>query len=247
MSAIVKTDAIILRNANLTDSSRYALALTKEFGKITFVAKGIRRPTSRFGAALEPFTLSHIVFYQKDERDKYYISQCDIVEAFVQLRQDLEKISSAAAAVNLLDQFTPPGERNVALFNLLFSILTEFNRSLTSELPILFLAFQLKLLTLTGFQPILGHCACCQKTITSGYFIPEHGGVVCNSCQEQAEKPAAAISSEIISVFHHFLSEKFAQNKKWQISEGTLRQMTALLKIYTEFYSEQALKTFPIL
>ncbi len=247
MSKLIKTDAMILKTISLPGSSRFVIAFTKEMGKITLVAKGIRKPKSRFGACLEPFVLSEVIFYYKENRENYYVSHCAIIDPHNDIRQNLEKIQYASMVSALTNQLITAEEKNVTLFNLIFSIFTELNRSTTSELSLLYMAYQLKLMTILGFQPILNRCANCQNQVDLTelvYFSINKGGPLCYSCANGITLKRQ-IDSSGVTLLRHFLTDKFVHNKKLKINKTLEAQIMSLLKSYIEFHSEREIKVLP--
>ena len=79
--ALITTDAIVLRTYNLAEADRIVLCLTRSAGLVRAVAKGARRMKSRFGAALEPFTLIKLAFYEKENRELVSMSQAEILKS----------------------------------------------------------------------------------------------------------------------------------------------------------------------
>ena len=77
--ALVNTDAIELRTYNLAEADRIAVCLTRSAGLVRAVAKGARKMKSRFGAALEPFTLIRLAFYERENRELVSISSAEIL------------------------------------------------------------------------------------------------------------------------------------------------------------------------
>ena len=75
---LVTTDAIVLRAYNLAEADRIVLCLTRSSGLVRAVAKGARRMKSRFGAALEPFTLIKLSFHEKEHRELVTVSSAEI-------------------------------------------------------------------------------------------------------------------------------------------------------------------------
>src|SRR5437660_10027982 len=87
---LVTTDAIVLRSYNLAEADRIVLCLTRSAGLVRAVARGARRMKSRFGAALEPFTLIRLAFYEKENRELVTISQAEILRSYFDLASQLE-------------------------------------------------------------------------------------------------------------------------------------------------------------
>lgn len=241
MSKLITTEAIVLKSSTRHDTSRLLVAYTKEMGSLNLVAKGSRNPKSRLGASLEPFVQSQIVFYFKENRDFFYISQSDMLEGFINLRRDLNRLNYAAGVARLMLSLCHFQEKNVAVFNLLFSILTELNRSAPEQLLVLSWAFQIKLLSLLGFQPVLDSCANCQNSLQNQdpvYFSASAGGSLCSVCGPKMTD-VKIIHPTILEMFRHFLTEKFSKNKQWVIKPGLIDAINKLLQDYAIYHAER--------
>ena len=98
---LIKATAIVLRSRKWGDADRIVTFYSKEKGKIGGVARGARRPKSRFGAALEPFSLCRLNLFEKSGDSLYRISHVDLVRSSQKLRESLGLIDSAARMVQV--------------------------------------------------------------------------------------------------------------------------------------------------
>jgi DNA repair protein RecO len=110
--ALITTDAIVLRTYNLAEADRIVLCLTRSAGLVRAVAKGARRMKSRFGAALEPFTLIKLAFYEKENRELVSMSQAEILKSRFDLASQPEAAEVLAYMGELVADFAPPHESN---------------------------------------------------------------------------------------------------------------------------------------
>jgi DNA repair protein RecO (recombination protein O) len=62
-------DALVLRTYKLGEADRIVVFLTRDRGKKRGVAKGARRPRSRFTGALEPLTEVQVAYFEKERRE----------------------------------------------------------------------------------------------------------------------------------------------------------------------------------
>ena len=113
---IVKTEGIVLKTIDLRETSRMATFLTRDFGKVKGVLKGIRRDPKKFGSNLEKFSLNDIVYYQYRNSDIHLVSHCDMKDFYSGLRQDLERMTAASYATELIDTLMPVEERNLGIY-----------------------------------------------------------------------------------------------------------------------------------
>ncbi len=195
----IKTTAIVLRSLKWGDADRIVTLYSKDRGKIRGVARGARRPKSRFGAALEPFSLSRLNLFEKTGDSLFRISQVDLVRSSLKLRGALRLIDSAARMVNVVAAITPDGDPDPLLFDTLEQGLASLHES--EDPAFTALLFQIRLLGVTGFRPQTDHCATCGKAHFVGdpQFSPVAGGLVCLSCAAHQRVRCVALSRGSLS------------------------------------------------
>ena len=66
---VYTSDALILRTYKLGEADRIVVFLTRDRGKKRGVAKGARRPRSKFTGALESLTRAGVAYYERELRD----------------------------------------------------------------------------------------------------------------------------------------------------------------------------------
>lgn len=196
---LIKTTAIVLRSRKWGEADRIVTFYAKEKGKIRGVARGARRPKSRFGAALEPFSLCRLNLFEKSGDSLYRISQVDLVRSSQKLRESLSLIDSAARMVNVVAAITPDGDPDPLLFDTLEQGLASLHEC--EDPAFTALLFQIRLLGVTGFRPQTDHCASCGKTHFVGepQFSPVAGGLVCLSCAAHQRVRCVALSRGSLS------------------------------------------------
>lgn len=196
---LIKATAIVLRSRKWGDADRIVTFYSKEKGKIGGVARGARRPKSRFGAALEPFSLCRLNLFEKAGDSLLRVSQVDLVRSSQKLRESLRLIDSAARMVNVVAAITPDGDPDPLLFDTLEQGLASLHES--EDPAFTALLFQIRLLGVTGFRPQTDHCAACGKAHFVGepQFSPLAGGLVCLSCAAHQRVRCIALSRGSLS------------------------------------------------
>lgn len=192
--ALEKSEAVLLKMFNWSESSRTALFFTDRFGKLPLVDKGGRSVKSKRGR-LMTFAHLEISFYKSEKQTSGYLSDCDILKEFsVEKEGSLGRLAYGSAGSELLNLLLPEAEAQPALFAYFLKYLGSVSNVEKQFLPSLFLAFFLRTMSQLGYHPSLGHCGGCRKeseTIepSSGkmMFSPERGGLVCPSCQKPGE------------------------------------------------------------
>ena len=92
---------LVLREVNWRDADMMLTVLTETNGKISAVARGVRRKSSRISAAVQPLAYSEFTFFESAGR--YTINEAEPVELFYELRQDIVKLALASYFAELLE------------------------------------------------------------------------------------------------------------------------------------------------
>jgi len=180
---IEKIEAIVIRSYPLGDTSRIVQLLSPERGRLAVVAKGVRGPKSRFGAALEPFTTIGAVIYYKPDRDLQFLSQAEIRVRRAVLQSSILRFAYASAVVELLDQALAGEEPPGALYDLVQSTLAELEHAPEDALRGVFMGYVAQLLAALGYRPELAHCVTCRGGVgESTAWNAARGGVLCVRC-----------------------------------------------------------------
>lgn len=189
---IVKTEAIVLSNMKYRDTSSILRLYTREFGKISVIAKGARGTASRMRASLEPMTCVSAVIYKKENRDLQLLSQCDVLQSFRHLSEDMEKMYVAMSMIELVDIVTHDEEQNAAMYELLVQMLRTVNDA-TKKAQIALYYFELKLCEILGFKPDLHHCCQCHRAVDPGEgkedgVVMGTAGILCTGCSGHSSR-----------------------------------------------------------
>jgi DNA repair protein RecO (recombination protein O) len=177
------TEAIVLKVIDYGESDRIVTFCTQDFGKIRGIAKGARRSRKRFANALEPFSSLRIQFSRKRPESLALIKGCDVLSHFSGIRDDLEKTLAASYLIDLTDHFTPEDKKNEALFILLRDFLSLLEETAMTDALMRF--FEIRLLGISGYDPVLTHCLRCKTPIgkqVAYRFDAARGGLTCDAC-----------------------------------------------------------------
>jgi DNA repair protein RecO (recombination protein O) len=197
--ALVKSTAIVLRTYMLGETSKVVVCYTHDHGKVRLVAKGARKGGGRFGAALEPFTVSGVVFYLRPGRGLSLLSQAEIVREFPAIRRDVVRQSYAGAAVELLDLLVADQSPDPVLFDLAEHTLEVVDEVSPDGLDATLWRFELRLASALGYAPELSACVSCgTPAADAAWFSPMLGGVVCGRCG--AERQPGSVGRGAIDV-----------------------------------------------
>ena len=187
----IKTDAIILGTLDYGESDRIVTFYSREFGKLSGIAKGARRSKRRFVGNLDPPSHTKLLVFKDDRRELLRIDDGTLVEGFSGIKADIDRFAEACYMIELLRELTPDGLHIDGLFETVLGFLKFLQLSDRPELTLRF--FEIKLLTLLGYMPHLSGCVSCDDDggiSTNGqkiFFSAERGGVLCAPCARMPE------------------------------------------------------------
>ena len=184
--ALYKTRALVIKSINLSESDRLVTFMTENQGKVKCVAKGARKIKNQFWGALEPMSLIHLIYFGKEHQSLFRLNHSDIIESFQTIRDDFSKLYTGVYFLDLIDAMILEGHPEKKIFNLLYQSLAALNQQ--TELESLRRLFEIRLLTLSGYEPQLEHCVLCRSLPENGMipFNYTHNGILCNKCSNKA-------------------------------------------------------------
>ena len=182
MAGSFKTEAVVLRSIRYGEADRVVHLYSRNRGRLGAIAKGSRRPKSRFGGRLEPFFRLDLVLYQ-GRGDLATVTGASTVDGHGGLRADGAALGAAARACDAVLRLLDTNQPNPAAYNLLCNYLGLLDTEPAARAAGTALAFRLKLALAAGFSPELASCASCGEAEHLTAFSGAAGGVVCASCE----------------------------------------------------------------
>ncbi len=167
----------------LGESDRIVVMFSREKGLHRAVAKGARKPGTKMAGKSEPLNINRLLLSKGKSLD--IITQCESIQTFFGLRQNLERLSYALYFAELTQTFGQGlSEDSQAYFDRLsmaIALMSEGSKDPAEQC----LEFELALLDLIGLSPELSFCVACRQPVTDNNltaFNYEHGGLVCQDC-----------------------------------------------------------------
>lgn len=182
MPGSVKTEAVVLRSMRYGEADRILHLYTPHRGRVSAIAKGVRRTRSRFGGRLEPFFRLQIEMHE-GRGELLTVTGASTIDAHPRLRGDAGALDAAARACDAVGRLFETTEPHPNVFNLLCRHLQLLDSRPEHAKRCRSLAFRLKLLHAAGLAPQLGACASCGDDAHLTGFSGAAGGVVCGACE----------------------------------------------------------------
>lgn len=182
--ALVTTDAIVLHAFDYLETSRIVRLATREAGVQSVIARGARRSTRRFGAALDLFASGVAEIQTRSGRELQQLTGFDITTARPSLGEDLDRFASASMLAELGLRFSE-GDEQGALFRALTDALDALYGRSGAGARMSALGHAWHLVASLGFAPTVDICCACHEPVppdVAALFSHPSGGVACARC-----------------------------------------------------------------
>lgn len=181
---MIETEAIVLHGFDYRETSRIVRLATRDVGVISAVARGARRPKSRFGQGLDLFTsgTAHLILHSTG--DLHALTGFDASKARPALAGSLHRFGAASALSELCLRFgtEAPAGVHEALGEGLDTLAGSSDAVVASQA----LAAAWRIIAELGFAPSLEHCVLCHRALRDDEdvrFAHRAGGAVCAACR----------------------------------------------------------------
>jgi DNA repair protein RecO (recombination protein O) len=223
--AAEKTIGIVLRVIPFSETSCIVTMFTRDFGKVTTMAKGARRPKSPFEAALDVLALCRIVFLNKNPEAMGLLTEAKLERRFRSATRSLDRLYAGYYIIELLNSLTDDGDPHPELFELTTQVIEKIDstESLEEDLGRTLLNYELKMLEILGHLPMLTKCVSCGRektTIARVSFGLNAGGILCGSCRG-GESNIVSLSPEglqlLLEMVGGQIGEQSRNSDNWNI------------------------------
>lgn len=242
--AVYKTNALVLRRIPLGETDKIVTLFTREYGKLSAVAKGARKTTSRLAGAAEPLMLLRALLAEGMNLD--VLTQCEIRESFPGVRGDFGLFLRATYACELLDRLTVERDAAPEAFDLLLSTLYVLQRAVDPDATLH--AFELQLMAQVGYEPRLDACARCDRDFSeteppAAYSAPRGGGL-CGPCADQARDETLKMSPETAAMMLRLGAEEDARAlAAIDLAPAVRDEMNRILRAHLRYRLERDVKS----
>ena len=230
---------IILRYSDYGDSSRIYTVFTREEGKISLIARGVKSMKSRLNGALQPFTLAQLST-TRGKGKLQTITNATVLNPYYDLRLELERLNTACDFAKIIAHSTEENMPHFAVHDLLLVALDLLCQGDDAELVSIY--FESNILSLFGYAPILTHCVACGVTGSSflnetwGYFRTDDGGALCSDCfsflEPEAQYDYKRVAIAALQIIYHVTNGNYEKIKQQNISVALQNDVKNFLKAF---------------
>ena len=220
----VKTQGLVLRETNYKEADKILTVLTREGGKRTVKARGCRRKNSPLAASAQLLAWSDMTLFAY--RDRLTLNEAEALELFWGVRADVEKLALASYFAEVTEAVAEEGRPDPALLSLALNSLYALDK-LQRPLPLVKAAFELKLLCVAGYEPLLDACAVCGRAEPQEPRLDLAEGVLhCAACG-LGDGGSRSLDAASLAAMRHVVYGDPKRLFSFALEESALGQMTA--------------------
>lgn len=246
MDETKNTPALILNRQDYKENDSLVTVYTPLYGKLTLVARGTKKLSSKLAGHIEPLTLADLMIVKGKGFD--YIGAAITRAAYLGTREDLNKLYYAGQALNLFGRLTKENQSDERLFFLLvrwLEILNDFSGFKREDGELVLAFFTVKFLAELGYKPEMYKCLECQEAVSPGnnYFNLLNGGLVCGGCFEKDRLATGipkvellTITDNCIKLMRFMVDNRFQSAEKLKIDNKILKELNGLLDKFIKFH-----------
>lgn len=242
MTGSITVTGMILSAGPMGEYDRRLVFLTKEKGKISAFAKGVRRPTATMSGLCQPFVFGRFTLYEG--RNSYTLQSAEAENYFAELRENLETVYYGVYFCEFAEAITREGLPAKEELKVLYRSLGALSKkSIGAEL--VRAIFELKMLSVSGVSPQVFECVKCRKKENLRWFTAEGGGCVCDSCRERLH--VESISGSTLYTMQYILATPIESLYTFTVSEEVLWELKRVIKQFLAVHMDRKFKSLEML
>lgn len=173
-----RTEGLILRENDYKDNDKLLTVLTKERGKITLRARGVKRKSSPLKSGCQLLAFSEFTVFEN--RGFCTVEEAVAKELFLPLRGDLDRFSLASYFAQVTDVLAQENDPSPELLSLCLNAVYALS-ALNRPLELVKAAFELRAACIAGYTPDCSGCAVCGNPLPERFCV-NGGTLLCAGC-----------------------------------------------------------------
>jgi len=237
---IFSTSAVVLNYKKFNDTSLICNLYSKDCGKLSIIAKGVRSLKNPHSAILQPFNHIDLIYYYKSRRKIQLLKEASIINTYYDIPTNYNKMLHAFIISDIINFSSYNDSPCNIIFRLINKSLESINKSQEQFLSYYYIFFIIQLLIYLGYRPSLDKCYNCNGPINLGGFDAFSGQLICSSCT----KKNSIINRESIQLIKYLSKTHIDQIiNQFNYSEKTLMSIKQYLFKFILFHIPELKKS----
>lgn len=236
--------ALSLKKTKLGETDLIVTFLAEDGCQVRAVAKGARKPGSRFSGRVEPFVVADLLLHEGRSLDT--VTDAEIVASHAGVRTDYDRSAAASVVADFLDKVSVECQTEERLFGLAVATVDAMENARCDGLLPLVVAFLVKGIAMHGYRPQFSSCVICGGVAEGSVdFSLESAGPVCQRCRPHAPD-AVPVSPDAQALLAALLRARMAEVGGLDISRPVLMEAFALVRRLVGYHVPARLKALEL-
>lgn len=231
------TQALVLRVTDYNDRDALLTLLTKENGKLTVKARGLRRKNSPLIAPCQLLAFGEFTLFEY--RGMYTVNEAHSIELFQPLRRDLTKLSLGTYFAQVAELVAQEDMPNPDLISLVLNCLHGLSKLSLPETQVK-AVFELRCASLAGYTPDLFGCHVCGSS-QPVFFDLSGGSLLCRNCQSSGIR--MPVNAGVLDAMRYIVSCEPKKLFSFSVGYENLEQLSGLTESYLTTQLERGFST----
>lgn len=235
-----KTAGLVLRETPYRETDKILTVLTKDRGKVTMRAKGVRSSSSRLKSGCQLLSYADYTVYVRN--NMHFIKEVDSIMLFFPLRRDVEKFALASYFAQVSEVVSQEDAPDPMLLSLCLNCLYGLSE-LNLPLSVVKSAFELRVSCLAGYFPSLDCCSICGSTVPDRFHI-SYGAVQCTGCSDDfGTGIRLPMHSGTLQAMRYLVSCNIKQLFSFRLGEAAQKELGDISEAYLMTQLERGFST----
>ena len=224
--------AIVLRTVEFSETSLVVTLWTREFGRLSALAKGARRPKGPFEGSLDLLSVCRVVVIRKPHAGLDLLTEAKLHRRFRGAEKSLPRTYAGFYIAEMLRVLTDDHDPHQELYELTIQTLGQVDG--TGNVPSALLNFDVQALRILGNAPGVDRCTHCGLSVDAlarYSFALDAGGLVCGDCRP-THRQVISVRSAVIEFLRACWCENQTQHPR--IDSKIYGETRALLNRYIQ-------------
>ncbi len=242
----MSTLGVVIRETAYKENDKLITILSDTCGKITVLARGVKNISSKNAGAVQLFCYSE--FELVENKGRYVLKTAISKDGFFGIRDDIEKYTLASYMLDVVSAVTTENADETGTYRLLLNTLYYLSNK-NDNLDKIKAAFELRLMTESGFMPDLSSCSVCrnEEIKSSSRFLYNEAVVVCDSCiRDEQISFSTLISNTTLSAMKYIISSSISRFLFFNIDDNATAELGFVCENYLLNQTERNFKTLGV-
>ena len=230
-------EAIVIKGFDYSETSRIFTLFSREEGRLSAIAKGVKKPKSALAATMQLGNRVEVVLSRGRSMDT--VTQAQLLDGYAHVRANARLYMTVCYCFELVSAALPERAAQPELYDDLACLLTA---AATQPVEALTRWFELRLLDQAGYRPDFEHCDRCGAALSTGYISPAREGVVCGDCGG-----GYALTPKELYALKFFQNSPAALLPRLKTDEQTMKQLARATRHLLDYSLERRLRSVRIL